>query len=147
MGIEIHDDQHGAFAGRIDFRIGDELFVVDRHEAQSVVALQRRVLAPSRVETCDEVGKAVGPREVPVTQLVLFRIEVFLRAGLTRLVLQELVGRSVEAVVRGQRRGEHEARHERGAAADLQVLGQDVGRVGPAVRAEIVAAPARVRAP
>ena len=35
------------------------------------------------------------------------------------------------------------ARHERGAAAVLQVLGQDVGRVGPDVRAEVLARPGR----
>src|SRR6266576_686450 len=56
-------------------------------------------------------------------------------AGLARAVLAQLEGRTVHAVARSERRGKEEARGERVAAAVLQVLGEDVRRVRPQVRA------------
>ena len=76
--------------------------------------------------------------EVPGAQLVLLVVDVLLDAG-ARDVLEELVGGAVDAVARRQRGGEDEPLHERRAPAPLQMLGQDVGRVGPEVGPEVFA--------
>ena len=55
--------------------------------------------------------------------------------GAHRHVLLQLERRPVDAPARRQRRGEDGTADERGAAAVLQLLGEDVGRVRPRVRA------------
>ena len=98
--------------------------VVDRMEAQaSSRDCSAGLLAPDRVDARDEVAQAVRPLEVPVADLVLLRVEIFLAARLARLVLQQLEGRAVDAVAGRQRRGQHQPHHERRPAAELQVLG------------------------
>ena len=76
---------------------------------------------------------------VPVADadLVLLRVQVLLAARLDRHVLAELEA-AVDAVERRQRRGEHEPHAERGPAARLQVLVQDVRRVREEVRPEVL---------
>ena len=83
--------------------------------------------------------QAVGPLEIPVADFVLFRVEIFFAAVAHGAMLHQLEGGAVDAVVRAQRGGQQQADGEDGAAADLQKLGENVGRVGPLVGAEEVA--------
>ncbi len=106
--------------------------------------LQRRIVAPRGVDAGDEGGKAVGAREVPLPELVFLAVEILFGAGLARRAFEELERRAVDPVVGRQRRGKHEPRHERRAPAVLQILGQDVRRVRPAIGAEVIA-PGAVR--
>src|SRR2546429_3214814 len=78
----------------------------------------------------------MGLCTLPRPHLVLLRVEVFLRPLLTGAGLHQLERRAVDAVARAQRRGQDEAGLEGGPAAGLQVLGEDVWRVGPQVRPE-----------
>ena len=61
--------------------VGDDLRVVDRVEVEREVALQRGVGAANLVEQCDERGERVGVAAVPVANLVLLAVEIFLAAG------------------------------------------------------------------
>ncbi len=108
-------------------------------EAQAPVRLQRRMLAPDAVHLRDERRKAVGARAVPAPDLVLLGVEVLLAAGHARRVLHELVGGAVDPVVGRECGREQEAQLEGRRARVLQMPGQDVRRVRPAVRAEVFA--------
>jgi len=120
-------------------RINQQLRIVDVVEAQAPVALQGGIRLPHTVQQRDQLAQAVGAPEVPALHLVLLRVEVLLASGLAGRVLEELVRRPVDAVVRGERRGEHRPYDERRPPARLQRLVQDVGRVGPHVGPEILA--------
>jgi hypothetical protein len=61
---------------------------------------------------------------------------VLLFTRFDRPPVHELERRPIDAVTRSQGRGQHQADHEAGAAAVLQVFGQDVRGVGPEVGAE-----------
>ena len=135
--IEVHDvttmfDR----SSRSSSRRRASCVVVDRHGT----AGSSRTAAPgcrggSRFSRAMS-GAGCRALEVPVPDLVLLGVEVLLAAGLARHVLEQLEGRAVDAVVRRQRRREHAAaRMNAGAAAVLQVLVQDVGRIRPDVRA------------
>ncbi len=97
------------------------------------------MLAPDPVHPADERRQAVRPGQVPVPELVLLRIEVLLAPGRDRRVLAELERRPVDPVRRGEGGRQHEAQLERRMAAVLQELVQDVRRVRPHVRAEVLA--------
>ena len=71
-----------------------------------------------------------------MSDLVFLRIEVFLGCPVRGLVLQQFVGRAVDAVAGAQRGRQRHAQQEGRAAAELQKLGQDVRRVGPEIGAE-----------
>ncbi len=60
--IEVHDDQHRVVARRVDLGVADQFVVIDGNEAQAVVALQRRIVAPRGVHAGDERGEVVGAR-------------------------------------------------------------------------------------
>ena len=77
------------------------------------------MLAAYPVHSRDQVVQAVWTIEIPVAELVLLRIEVFLAARLARLVLEQFERRTIDAVVSAERRGEHETRHESGPASEL----------------------------
>src|SRR5690606_22159771 len=72
-------------------------------------------------------------------------VQILLAAGLARRVLHELERGAVDAVARAERRRERRARHERRAPAGLQILVQDVRRVRPEVRPEVVARAGELR--
>ena len=67
--------------------------------------------------------------------LVLLRVEVFFSARRQRRVLAELEYRAVDAVRRPERGEQHEPRDERRTPAELKILGEDILRVRPQVRA------------
>ena len=69
---------------------------------------------------------------------VLLRVAVLLGPGVAGQVLLQLEGRAVDAVAGRQGGGQHQADDEDGRAAALQLLGEDVGGVGPEVGPEVV---------
>ena len=86
-----------------------------------------------RISFSRRISGSSGPFERPLLHLVLLGVEVLLAARPHRHVLAGLVAR-VDPVARRERRGEHEPGLERGPAALLEVLVQDVRRVRPHVR-------------
>src|SRR3569833_1760586 len=142
MGIEIDHHQQDVPEILATFTVGNELFVVHGMKAQAPIVLERTVFAADAIDTRDEVPEAVGSRDVPVTQLIFFRAEILFAARLAWAVLGELEGGAVDAVARAERRGEHEAYGEGGAAAELYIFGEDVRRVGPEIGTKIFAAAA-----
>ena len=83
--VEVDDDQDDVGEVGSGLPVGDHLVVIDREEPQVAVEVERRVLAADGVDPGDEVAE--GPRsvEVPVADLVLLRVEIFLGAGLPGL--------------------------------------------------------------
>ena len=108
-------------------------------EPQAVVALESRVVLADVVDQRDQLAQAVGALQVPASELILLRIEVFLGALLARLVLTELEGRSIDAVARTQGGSQDQPGDERRSAAGLEVLSQDVRGVGPQAGAKKLA--------
>ena len=76
--------------------------------------------------------------EVPLSDLVLLRLEILLGAGPDRFVLLQFERGTVDPVARAEGRSEDEPSHERGLSTVLQILVEDVRRVGPQVRTEEV---------
>ena len=69
-------------------------------------------------------------------QLEFFRVEIFFASRLARRRPTVLERRTVDAVVTRQRGRQHEPCHERRPAADLQRLGQNIGRIRPEIGSE-----------
>ena len=137
VGVHVDDGQdHIRIVGRA-LRVGQELLVLGEVKSQAAVALERRILAPDVVDDPHELTHARVA--LPVSQLVLLRIHVLLGAMFARTALQRFEGRAVDSVARAERGGQDQPGLERGPAAGLQVLGEDVGGVGPEVRPEEVA--------
>jgi len=103
-------------------------------ESQPPVALERGVFPPDAVEPGEEWPEAPGVVEVPPANLVFLRVEILLASCLPRLVLGQLERRPVDPVARSERTGQDRADHECRPPPELEVLGEDVRRVGPEVR-------------
>ena len=111
--IEVHDEEHDVViaAGQDDaLAPAEDHVVLDALEPQRVIVLQRGCARRIAVHPADQVAQAVGAFEVPVPDLVLLRVEVFLAARLAGGALLQLEHRSVDPVVRAEPGGEQEAR-------------------------------------
>ena len=75
-------------------------------EDEVVVRLKARVFSADPVHHADELPQAVRASDLPVTDLVLFRVQVLFLSGYQRTVLAELVGGPVDPVAGSQRRGQ-----------------------------------------
>ena len=144
--IEVHQCQHDVISIFGPLAIGDDVLVVDGMESQPLVGLERGVLAPNCVDLRNQTAEIVRSADVPALQLVLLGVEVLLAPRLGRRMLAQLEGRPVDAVTGAERRGEDEPGDEGCSPALHQVLGQDVGRVWPSVRAKVIAAAAATSA-
>ena len=118
--------------------VAEQRVVVGAVEAQPGQVLQGRVAVADLVEQRAGGAPASGVVEVPVAQLVLLGVQVLLAALAHRGVLDQLERRAVDAPVGGQRGRQHRPADEHRAAAVLELLGEDVGRVGPGVGPEEV---------
>src|SRR5207245_2858142 len=110
--------------------------VLGEEERQVAVELQRAVLAPNTIERGDLFADVAGSAPVAGADLELLGVQVFLASRAQRRVLTELEA-AVHAIERRQRPGEQQPDQECGAAALLQVLVQDVGRIHEQVAAEV----------
>ena len=105
---------------------------------QRAEVLKRRLRAADLVESGEQRGDRVRVVEVPRAELVLLRVEVLLGARPDGAVFEQLEGRTVDAPVGRQRGGQDRAAHEHRSAAVLELVGEDVGRVGPGVRPVVI---------
>ncbi len=91
------------------FTVTNQLFVVNRVEAQAAVAVKRGILPADAVDACDDVLETAGGVYVPGPDLVLFRVQVILAAELARLVIAQFKSRSINAVIGSQRCRQNQA--------------------------------------
>src|SRR5215475_4763781 len=92
MGVEVdHDEDNLPVILRV-LAVAQELVVADGVKAQAPVAVQGWILTADAVDTGDEVFEAVRSSDVPFLNFVLFRVQIFLAAGLTGAILAELEG-------------------------------------------------------
>ena len=115
--------------------VGQQVLAVDVEEPQRVDPLHRRVLATDPVERGQQRHQRIRTVPVPFDQLVLLAVEVLLVVLRRRRVLAQLEAR-VHTPARRQGGGEHRPQSERGQRPVAQRSREDVGRVGPEVRAE-----------
>src|SRR5690606_3936634 len=87
-------------------------------------------------DAADDRRQRIWAVQVPVPDLVLLGVEILLRPRVAGSRLHQFECRSVDDVVRRQGGGQDEPGDERAATPGLEVLGQDVGSVGPEVRSE-----------
>ena len=85
MGVQIHNRQDDIGEVFGVFAVADELFVLDWVETQVPVTLERGVLPSDTVDPRYKVLEAVLPADIPVPDLILFRIQVFLASELPGL--------------------------------------------------------------
>ena len=111
--------------------------VVGRVEEGDVRQLAASGRCSRRISLSRAISGSSGAVERALLELVLLGVQVLLGALAERDVLDVLEAR-VDPVARAERRGEHEPRLERRAAAVLEVGVQDVGRVGEEVGAEVL---------
>src|SRR5579863_4667968 len=131
------DDNVGKIAGRL--AVADYFGIIRLMKMQISVALESRIVAANLIDARDEVLQAPGGFEIPTLQFVLFGVEVLFAAGLPGCALAKLERRTVDPVVCSQGGGKNEADHEGGAPSGLEELRENVGRIGPKVRAIVFA--------
>src|SRR5829696_1312060 len=138
--VEVHRDEDGVIPGPLAV----EEYVVVRGlvEGEVLQVVECRVVAPDLVYSPYVVLDVVG--SVPVPDLVLVYLRVLVvhgGAGLSpRDVLTQLEA-AVDTVGARQRGGEHEPHLERGPAAELEDVRQDVVGVGEEVGAHVLPGP------
>src|ERR1700722_2417345 len=99
MRIDVDDDQDDAGQVRRRLAVKDQILVVRGMKAQAVVVVERGILSTDLVDARDKFAEDVGPLPVPLTYLVLFRVEIFLAlSGRPRFAV--LKRRAVNAVGR-----------------------------------------------
>src|SRR5512133_2771024 len=98
MRVEIHDHQDDVAQIIRPFTVADQLFVVNRVKLEAPVTLEGRVLAAKQVDPGDQVMQAAGAVKVPMGDLVLLRVQIFLGAWSERLVLDQLEDGPVDAI-------------------------------------------------
>src|SRR5437899_2003787 len=114
VGIQVYDHDYEVASVFGLLAVTDELIVGDGMEAQTVVAMQCRILAPDAVHPRDQLAQAVRPIDVPAFDFVLFGVLVFVAAGFrTWRDLAELERRAVDAVAGAESGGEDEAHRPR----------------------------------
>ena len=97
------------------------------------------MLAADLVHPRDQLGEAVRLRRSSRTRIWYFSESRYSSLpGLHRHVLGQLEA-AVDAVARAERRRQHQPHLERRASAVLQVLVQDVGRIGEQIRTHVLA--------
>ena len=139
LGVEVGDDEdRRSDAGRVRLRVAEQRRVGRVVEVQRAQVGEGGLLAADLVEAGEERRQAAWLLEVPLADLVLLGVEVLLGARSHRRVLAELERRPVDAPRRRQRRRQCGPAGEHRAAAGLQLLGEDVGRVRPGVGPEVV---------
>src|SRR6266478_6294610 len=134
---ERHRDSHGIVVRRRLFDVTDDLRVVDLCETQVARLQQGRIGSANAIDLSDVALDIARPIPVVGLELVFLGIEVLFPARY-RLVFEQLEA-IVDAVARGQRGREHEARLEHPRLAGLQVEGKNVRRVDEEIGAEIFA--------
>ena len=110
--VEIHNrhKQVGAIIRLL--AVANELIVISVVELQRPVILQSRILVANFVHARNQVAQAVGPVEVPVSDLVLLGVQVFFAAVLDGPIFLQLKRRAVDSVVGAERRRQQQADHK-----------------------------------
>ncbi len=130
-----------SLARLVGLRVAEQLVVVGVVEAQARVVRcragwARRMAFTRAMSGAQAVGAVERPSGGAGTSPSRGTPRCPVRSGRCS---PQLEGRAVDAVARRQGGGQHEAGREGRRAARLEVLGEDVGRVGPEVRPEVLA--------
>ena len=99
MRIEVHRNDNNVIAIFGMFSETDNLVIVHGVKTQAAITMERRICRANLVHPRDKPAQAIGRIDVPILDLVFFRIQIFLAAGLTRRVDAELERRAIDPVV------------------------------------------------
>src|SRR5688500_2899593 len=136
---QVDDDQNDVRPVRRPLAVTQQLVVSHFMEMQTPVALKGWVLAPDAIHVTNKLAETVLSAKIPLLDLIFFRMQILLASHFPRHALSQFKCGTVDAVARTERRRQDEARHERGSAAVLQLLGKNIRRIGPEVRAKVFA--------
>ena len=120
----------------IGFAVADQLFVVHSMKTQGPILLQGRVFPPDPVHPGDQIFEGSGLFEVPMTDFVFFRVQVFLGTELPGLGLPQFKDRTVNPVTGAQGGGQDQTDDKGRPASELEIFRQDVRRIRPEVGSE-----------
>ena len=135
--VQVQRHQDDVRVVRRGLAVEQDVLVLGAVEAQVLVQVEGRVLAPDPVHQRDDVDDVARPIPVPDLVLVHLGVEVVLAARVARRVLAQLVA-VVHAVGRADRRRQHQP-HDEGRPAPLhQHVREDVRRVDEQVAPEVL---------
>src|SRR5215813_468344 len=138
VGTQVHHHEHniGPVCGTL--AVAEEFRMIHRMEVQALIALEGWILPPAPIHPRDKLLQAMTLLQVPIADLVLFRIEIFLTAFGTRAILAEFKGWTIDAIGGAKRGSQHHAYEKGWAATVLQILRENIRRVRPQVWVEIL---------
>src|SRR5215467_3093256 len=102
-------------------------------EVQAPIALESRILSTDAIYVADKFPQTVRSFKIPLPDLILLRMQILFASRFTRNVLTEFESRTVNPITGSQRRRQDEPGHECRASSMLQLLRQNVRRIGPEV--------------
>src|SRR5262245_17140214 len=135
---EVHHHEHNVRAVCRRLAVAEKLRIIHRMKVQTLVTLERPILPPNPIHPCNKVLQALRLLQIPGADLVLFGVEIFLTAFETWAMLAEFEGRAIDAIGGAQGSRQYEAYEKGRSASVLEILGENVRRVGPQVGAEIL---------
>src|ERR1700733_961938 len=135
-GIEVDGNENSIVTAR--FAVAEDIGIVDRMEGERTIAVEGGIVAADSVDKGDQRGEAVARGAVPLTDFVLFTVEILFAPRLCGSAFAELKGGPIDAVIGPERRGENEALHKSWPCAGLERCMKNVGSVGPKVGVEEV---------
>src|SRR6266404_269876 len=135
---QIHHHEHNVGAVCSTLTVAQEFRIIHRMEVQALIALEGWILAPDPIHPRHKLLQAMTLLQVPRTDLVLFRIEIFLTAFEAWTRLAEFEGWTIDAIGGAERGGQHQAYEKGRSATVLQILRENIRGVRPQMWAEIL---------
>src|SRR5712691_2716083 len=138
IGTQVHHHEHNVGPVCSTLAVAQEFRIIHRMEVQALIALEGWILMPDPIHPRHKLLQAMTLLQVPIAELVFFRIEIFLTAFGARALLAEFEGWAIDAIGGTERGSEHQAYEKGRSATVLQILRENVRRVRPQVWAEIL---------
>ncbi len=91
--------------------------------------MQSGIFPADLVYSCDHLGEVVWTIKFPLPNLILFRVQILFTAVLSCLVCTEFTRDAIDPIMEVSVFRQNEAEREGSATAELQILGEDIGRV------------------
>src|SRR5687768_739511 len=136
---QVDDDQDDVRPVRGPLAVTQQLVVSHFMEMKIPVAVKGRVLSPDAIHVANKLAQTILSAKIPLLDLIFFRMQILLASHFPGHALSQFKCGTVDAVARTERRRQDEARHECGPAAVLELLSQNIRRIGPEVRAKVFA--------
>src|SRR4029079_16460066 len=95
---QVNHHQNDIGPVRCSFAVTEQVVVRDLMKTQAPIAVQGRILTPDVIHAADKFTKTVRSIEVPLLDLVFFRVQVLLASRFAGQMLSELERRAVNPI-------------------------------------------------